>query len=138
MMPDVNGTRAATVAVVLSLASIAMGAIAQQPGADPAAIQAALAEAKARLQLTPEQETQLKPLMQERNQALKAIRDKYAGDDSRRARRAMYREAQPVVENYQARVRTILNDAQYAEWETMRAEARERLKAQYKKGGAPD
>lgn len=131
-----SGIRAATVAMMLAAASA--GVIAQQPAIDPAAVQAAIQEAKARLQLTPEQEAQLKPLMQERNQALKAIREKYAGDDSRRTRRAMFREAEPIVENYQARVRTILNDAQYAEWEKMRAEARERLKEQYKKGGAPD
>ena len=131
-----SGIRAATVAMVLAAASA--GVIAQQPAIDPAVVQAAIQEAKARLELTPEQEAQLKPLMQERNQALKAIRDKYAGDDSRRTRRAMFREAEPVVENYQARVRTILNDTQYAEWEKMRAEARERLKEQYKKGGAPD
>jgi len=130
------GIRAATAAAITVLA--AAGALAQQPAVDPAAIQAVLEEARARMQLTPEQEAQLKPLIQERNEALKAIRDKHAGDDSRRARRAMFREAQPVVENYQARVRTILNDAQYDEWERMRAEARERLKEQYKKGRAPD
>lgn len=131
-----SGIRAA--AAVILLASSSFGAAAQQPAVDPAAIQAALQEARARLQLTPEQEAQLKPLIQERNAALKAIRDKHAGDDSRRARRAMFREAKPVVENYQARVRTILNDAQYDEWEKMRAEARERLEEQYKKGRAPD
>ncbi len=131
-----SGIRAA--AAVILLASASFGVAAQQPAVDPAAIQAALQEARARLQLTPDQEAQLKPLIQERNEALKAIRDKHAGDDSRRARRAMFREAKPVVENYQARVRTILNDAQYDEWEKMRAEARERLKEQYKKGRAPD
>jgi hypothetical protein len=116
----------------------AAGSTAQTLQGDPAAFQAAIDEAKARLKLTPEQEAQLKPLMQDRNAELKAIRDKYAGDDSRRARRAMFNEARPVVENYQARVRTILNDSQYVEWEKMRAEARERLKQQYKKGRAPD
>ena len=131
-----SGIRSAAAAILLASASF--GVAAQQPAVDPAAIQAALQEARARLQLTPDQEAQLKPLIQERNEALKAIRDKHAGDDSRRARRAMFREAKPVVENYQARVRTILNDAQYDEWEKMRAEARERLKEQYKKGRAPD
>ncbi len=113
-------------------------AAAQEAAPDTAALQAALMEAKARLALTPEQETQLKPIMQERNQSLKAIRDKYAGDKSRRSRRAMYQEAQPIIENYQARVRTILSDSQYAEWEKMRTEARERLKEQYKKGHDPE
>jgi hypothetical protein len=133
-----QGVRAATVAVLVLIAASGGAAAAQQAALDPAALQAALEDARSRLRLTSEQEAQLKPLLQERNQALKAIRDKYAGDDSRRARRAMFREAQPVVENYQARVRTILDDTQYAEWEKMRAEARERLKEQYKKGGAPD
>ena len=95
-------------------------------------------EAKARLKLTAEQEAQLKVLRQERNEALKAIRDRHAGDRSRRARRAMFREAEPVIENYQARVRTILDDSQYAEWEKMRAEARDRLKERYKEGSLPE
>jgi hypothetical protein len=133
-----NGVRAATAAILVALAGVSAGAVAQQQAADPAALQAAFEEARARLKLTPEQEMQIKTLMQRRNEALKAIRDKYAGEDSRRARRAMFKEAQPVVENYLARVRTILDDAQYAEWEKIRDEARERLKQQYKQGRAPE
>ena len=53
-------------------------------------------EAKSRLKLTPEQKPQLKPIVEDRNQKLKAIRDKYAGDSSRRAKRAMFKEAQPI------------------------------------------
>lgn len=125
--------------VVVMLAFLASGAVvAQAPQVDPDAIQAVVAEAKARLTLTPEQEAQLKPIVQDRNQKLKAIRDKYAGDSSRRAKRAMFKEAQPVVDNYQARVRTILDDTQEVEWEKMRAEAKERLKEQYKSGNGPD
>jgi len=124
--------------VVAALAILDAGmALAQAPAVDPSAVQAVVEEAKARLKLTPEQEAQLKPLVQDRNQKLKAIRDKYAGESSRRAKRAMLKEAQPVVENYQARVRTILNDEQEAEWEKMRAEAKERFKEQYKSGNGP-
>ena len=50
---------------------------------------------------------------------------------------SMFKESQPVVENYQARVRTILNDEQEAEWEKMRAEAKERFKEQYKSSNGP-
>jgi len=126
-------------ALIAVMAMVGAGiALAQAPAADPAAIQATIEEAKARLKLSPEQETQLKPLVQDRNQKLKAIRDKYAGDKSRRAKRAMFKEAQPIVDNYQARVRTILDDPQEAEWEKMRAEAKERLKEQYKSGNGPD
>jgi predicted Zn-dependent protease len=125
--------------IVAALAILGAGiAVAQAPQPDPAEIQAVVEEAKARLKLTPEQEAQLKPIVQDRNQKLKAIRDKYAGDKSRHARRDMFKEAQPVVENYQARVRTILDDQQEVEWEKMRAEAKERLKKQYQTGTGPN
>ena len=125
--------------IVAALTILGVGiAVAQAPQPDPAAIQAVVEEAKARLKLTPEQEAQLKPLVQDRNKSLKAIRDKYAGDRSHSAKRAMYKEAQPVVENYLARVRTILNDEQQVEWEEMRAEARARLQQQYQSGTGPD
>jgi hypothetical protein len=140
-----SGNRAAGAAVVLALAALGAGVAAQEPPEssqtqerDPPALQAAIVEARTRLKLTPEQEAQMKALIQIRNQALKEIRDRYAGDTSRRARRAMFREAEPVVENYQARVHTVLDVEQYAEWEKMRAEARERLKERYKEGGAPE
>ena len=135
-----NRFRAATVvAFALSAALAAAAAAAQQPQEEVSpALQAAVEEAKARLKLTPEQEAQLKVLRQECNEALKAIRDRHAGDRSRRARRAMFREAEPVIENYQARVRTILDDSQNAEWEKMRAEARDRLKERYKEGSLPE
>lgn len=139
-----NRFRAATfvafaLSAALSAALAAAAAAAQQPQEEVSpALQAAVEEAKARLKLTPEQEAQLKVLRQERNEALKQIRDRHAGDRSRRARRAMFREAEPVIENYQARVRTILDESQYAEWEKMRAEARDRLKERYKEGSLPE
>ncbi len=135
MNPHVRVARLVLAALAILGAGIAA---AQVPQPDPAAIQAVIQEAKARLKLTPEQEAQLKPMVLDRNQELKAIRDKYAGDSSRRAKRAMFKEAQPVVDNYQARVRTILDDWQEAEWEKMRAEAKERLKEQYKTGNGPN
>lgn len=110
----------------------------EPPAVDAADVQAAVEEAKARLKLTPEQETQLKPLIEERTAKLKALHAKHAGDQSRRARREMYREAKPVMEDYQAKVRAILSDEQEAEWEKMRAEARERLKERYREGKPPD
>ncbi len=124
--------------VVLGLALSVTTAWSETPQADPAVIQAAITEAKARLKLTPEQEAQLKPLIEERTAKLKAIRDKHAGDDSRRAKRAMYSEARPVLDDYQEKVRTILTDEQEVEWEKMRAEARERLKDRYRAGQGPD
>ena len=121
------------------LMAFAGGAAASQATPqDVSAVRAAIAEATARLKLTPEQEAQLKPLIEERTARLKAIRDKHAGDDSRRAKRDMYREARPVLDDYQTKVRAILDDQQEAEWEKMRAEARERLKERYRAGLGPD
>jgi len=134
MNPHVRVARLVVATLAILAASMAL---AQAPAVDPTAIQAVVEEARVRLKLTTEQEAQLKPLVQDRNQKLKAIRDKYAGQSSRRAKRAMFKEAQPVVENYQARVRTILNDEQEAEWEKMRAEAKERFKEQYKSSNGP-
>ena len=134
-----NHHRHAACAMLAGILALAASlSVAQAPQADPAAIQAVIEEARARLKLTPEQEAQIKPMVLDRNQKLKAIREKYAGDSSRRAKRAMFKEAQPVVDNYQARVRTILDDQQEAEWEKMRAEAKERLKEQYKSGNGPN
>ncbi|MBM4218585.1 MAG: hypothetical protein FJ171_02915 [Gammaproteobacteria bacterium] len=69
---------------------------------------------------------------------MKAIREKHAGDESRTDRRVMYHEARPVADEYQEKVRAILDDEQEAEWEKMRAEARERLKERYRAGNGPD
>lgn len=125
----------------LMIASLAMltatVATAEVPTVDVAAVQAALAEAKARLKLTPEQEAALKPVFEERTAKMKVIRDKHADDTSRSAKRQMFKEARPVMEDYQAKVRAILDDSQEAEWEKMRAEAKARLKEQYKAGQGP-
>jgi hypothetical protein len=115
----------------------AIGATAGAQAVDPADVQAALEEARVRLGLSAEQEAALKPIFAERNARLKAIRDKHAGDDSRRARRKMFKDARPVMDDYQARVRAILDDSQEAEWEKMRAEAKARLKEQYKANQGP-
>lgn len=105
---------------------------------DREAIQAAVTEAKARLKLTPEQEAQFRPIFTERTTKLKAIHAKHAGDTSRSAKRAMYKEARPVMEEYQQKVRAILTDEQEAEWEKMRDEAKARLKERYRSGKAPE
>jgi hypothetical protein len=130
--------RAHCAAAAASLVLLAGAALAQPPTPDPATIQAAIDEARARLKLTPEQEAALKPLIQERTAKLKAIRDSHAGDTSRRARREMYREAKPVMEEYQEKVRAILDEEQEAEWEKMRDEARQRLKQRYREGKDPE
>lgn len=105
---------------------------------DAAAVEARLQDAVTRLKLTPEQQAQLRPLIEERNQKLKAIRDKNGERTSRSAKRNMLREARPVQVDYENKVRAILNETQQAEWEKMRKEARDRLALAINNGGLPD
>lgn len=132
-------SRLATGILVAVMLGLSTGSAYSQPmAADPESVQAAIEQAKARLKLTPEQEAQMRPLMEERAAKLKAIRDSHAGDDSRGAKRDMYRESRAVADDYQTKVREILTDEQEVEWEKMRAEARERLKERYREGRASD
>ncbi len=116
----------------------AMPVIAAEASPDREAVQAAVAEAKARLKLTPEQEAQLRPLTEEHMAQLKAIKAKHAGAASRSEKRAMFKEARPVMDDYHEKVRAILTDEQQAEWEKMRAEAKERFKEHRRSGNDPE
>lgn len=103
-----------------------------------ARLQEALQEAKIRLNLTPEQVAQWEPLFRERNAAIKSIREKHAGDTSRKARMAMFREARPVQQDYEKKVSRILDESQIKEWEKMRKEAKARIQEQVRIGGHPE
>jgi hypothetical protein len=105
---------------------------------DPAIVQARLQEAVSRLNLTPDQQAKLKPAFEELVQGLKAIRDAHAGDTSRSARRAMFRDARPVQQEFEKKVMAVLDDSQEAEWEKMRKETRAKLEAQRKAGRGPE
>ena len=122
----------------LAAAALALPTARAVAAMDPAALQSQLQEAVARLELTPDQQSQLRPAFEERTQKLKAIRDAHAGDTSRAARRAMFRDARPVQKDFEDKVRAVLDDRQEAEWEKMRKEARSKLAAQRKAGGGPE
>lgn len=128
----------ALVSLGLTIAAMVLPIGVQAGPVDPAAVKAKVAEAKARLNLTPEQEAQLEPVVRDRTAKLKAIHAAHAGDQSRAARRAMFKAARPVQDEYDKKVRAILTHEQEQEWEVMRAEARKKLKEQYRKGDLPD
>jgi hypothetical protein len=48
----------------------------------------------------------------------------------------MYEQIRPVQKDYEAKVRTILTDAQEAEWDKMRKESWQRLREAYRTGEA--
>jgi Spy/CpxP family protein refolding chaperone len=118
--------------ITLFFAACVLDASAQSARPDPQAVAQRIEQAKERLNLTPEQEAQLRPVMEERVRKLQEIRGRYAGDNSRKARRGMMKEARPVQEDYETKVKAILTEPQIAEWETMRKEARNEMKERYR------
>src|SRR5262245_19067986 len=110
-------------AATLALACASSAQEAAPPKSSPA-IEARLAQAKARLNLTPEQETQLRALFREEGEKLRAVQAKYVTDDSLATRSAKAKEARGIREDFRARLKSILTPEQMAEWDKMAEEAR--------------
>jgi hypothetical protein len=112
-------------ALLLAALAIPLSVRAEEPKIDPARreeIRQQLAEAKAHLKLTPEQETQLKNLLREQGGKLQAIR---ASDESRLEK---MQKAKAVREDFRSRLTTILSPEQLTEWDRLRDEAIARAK----------
>jgi hypothetical protein len=109
-------------------------------GADDVHAQAVTAErlkehaaaVRERLDLTDEQVAEIRPLMEERNRRFAEIRERYAADDSRQARRDMAKEARAVQQDYETAVEPILTGEQVAEWREMQNEMRAAMKERRK------
>jgi hypothetical protein len=91
-----------------------------------------LEKLKERLQLTPEQVEQVRPVLQEEIEKLRAVRDKYNGQQSRRGRVRMVRELRDVQQATDDELRKILSKTQMDELKKFREEARKQLR---EKGG---
>jgi hypothetical protein len=110
----------------------------------PPAIAQRLAEARTRLALTPEQEAQLRPIVEERYHRMQAIRDQYVPDSTGAgrwtgaSRRALFEDAKKIQKAYDEQVRAILNPDQEKEWDKMRKEAIAQLRAQHRSGAKPE
>jgi hypothetical protein len=106
--------------------------LAQQAGrpAPSPEMQQRIAQAKARLQLTPEQEPQLRALLEEEGGKLRALQQKYVGDDSAQAHSAKRQEARAIQQDFRGKLQAVLTPQQLSEWDQMarerRAEMRER------------
>ena len=118
-------------AAVLCAALLLSPAVTTLLAATQAELEQKVEELKARLALTPEQETAIKPLAEQRLSALEALSAKYAGNTSRSARRSMMKEAKGIQDAYVAKVEPLLNDQQKAEWKKIREEMREELKTRW-------
>ena len=93
------------------------------------AMQLKFEELRERLALTPEQEAKIAPLVQERNEKLKALRGSSGAEPSRRERLAMLKEARSIQQDFVERVEPMLTAEQKKEWAAIREEMKEAAKA---------
>ena len=103
-------------------------AVAPQPGG-----RAWLETVKSRLKLTPEQEASIRPILEEEVGKLKALREKYEGQTSRKAKRAKLKDAKAIQSDAQNRINPLLTDEQKAEWKKLRDEMKARAKEEKQK-----
>jgi hypothetical protein len=118
----------ATIAVLM-LAAAPMGASqdVSQPKVDQA--RQRLAQIQDRLQLTPEQVEQVRPVIADEMQKLTVLRDKYnAGGQSRRSRLKLARELRDIQNASDDQLRKILSKPQMEEMEKIREERRQQLR----------
>jgi hypothetical protein len=81
-----------------------------------------------RLSLTPEQESRLTPLFQERATQLRELRARIDQAPSRQEKRSLLRDARKQADGFNAQVESVLDVAQKKEWRELRAQTREKLK----------
>ncbi|MEI9814081.1 MAG: hypothetical protein WDO18_16200 [Acidobacteriota bacterium] len=89
---------------------------------------ARLEQLQQRLQLTEDQRNQIRPILQDEAAKLRGIRDKYAGQDSRRSRLRLARELQGVQKDIDKKIKPILTKQQHEEWTKIREERRQQVR----------
>jgi hypothetical protein len=125
-----------SVLAVLVATALASGTIhstaaaAEVTDAQRETLQLKMDELRSRLALTPEQEAQLAPLVQARNDKLKALRASSSSDPSRRERRGMLRQARSIQQDFIKQVAPLITKEQAREWDAIRKEMREAAMAQ--------
>ncbi|MGJ5817472.1 hypothetical protein [Paludibaculum fermentans] len=87
-----------------------------------------LQQIKDRLKLTPEQSEQVRPIVTEEFQQLKAIRDKHSGDSNRRGKLKMAREMRDVQSDTDKKLGKVLSKEQMEELKKMREEWRQQMR----------
>lgn len=90
--------------------------------------QISIEELRTRLNLTPQQQEQIAPLVEERKAKMEPIRAKVDSAASRREKLAVLQEAKAVQDDFNSKVQPILTQEQQAEWQKIREELRERMK----------
>ena len=124
--------RLITLALSFAVMCFALPAVAQMPDEMNQDMATRMANLKTRLQLTDPQVEQLKPVVQEEVQKMKAITQKYEGDTSHASRHEMAKEIEPVRKNFNERIEKILDKDQMKEWNKIKKEREEEVKKMLK------
>ena len=113
---------------------------AAEPATPPASaadqIKARLATYQDRLQLTPAQQEQLKPILEADLEWLRQWHIRLQGEHSRRDRRQLMREARGHQVTVEKQIEPLLSAAQLKTWQQIRTELRAEVKAAYQKRAA--
>jgi len=118
--------RSSKLLVVCLLAPLLLAAPQSEERA--AQVKERMAELQARLKLTPDQTDKLRPIVRNEMEELKAVRDKFASDTSRRGKRRMVREMQGVRKKYEPQISALLTPEQQSEWKKVREERQQQMK----------
>jgi hypothetical protein len=99
------------------------------PAPQVAQAQERLKQLEERLSLTPEQKEQLRPVLVDELQQMKALREKsQAGDRGRRDRRKLARDLRSIQSETDKKLRAILSEPQMAEMKKVREEWRQQMR----------
>ncbi|MBX5461416.1 MAG: hypothetical protein IRZ28_10045 [Steroidobacteraceae bacterium] len=105
---------------------------AEASGTQREAMQMKLEELRERLALTPEQEAKIAPLVQARNEKLKALRSTSSPSASRREKRQQLQKVRAIQQEFVSQVEPLLTSEQKKEWEKIRSEMRESARERYR------
>jgi hypothetical protein len=87
---------------------------------------------RARLDLTPEQQRQITPLVTEYRKSLAEFRANLDRSSSVQTKRGLLLQVAGIQEEFNSKVTPLLTDAQRAEWKKIRAEMRDELKERWR------
>jgi Spy/CpxP family protein refolding chaperone len=121
--------RLVIILTLLLIGSISPRASAQEPNAPAMPDQARqrLEQIKERLKLTPEQVDQVRPILTDEVQKLKALREANSGG-GRRDRRKMAREFKRIQDDADDQLKKVLSKEQMSELKKLRDERRQQLR----------
>jgi len=124
-----RNTIAAVLTLSVSLVIPAFPAQDKSAPRNPEQLRERLEELKSRLELTPEQVEQIRPVLREELQKLKAVRDKYNEQDrNRRTRLQMARELRGLRDATDNKLKKILSKKQMEELKKIRQQRREQVR----------